>query len=309
MVSVYTVRFSNFAIGSGKSPAAEVLAAGGLAGTISQAGQAMEEARLLTERMFYQLKREPTLLRWQADALQDTSLATPEVGQTLADTHRLTDQLEQLPKNIAAEREAIVAAVDERMKRADATVANVRAAISDLKELVASVGSTSNSLGAMFTSADSLWMHYDSWDRWSTTTAGARPFDVREYAAGLKELGGAAGQVNEVLKSSNQLLGNPEWDRRVQQVNESADERVRKFIAQSQEVENNFFLRSYVALGVLFVTLLICLMTAFVLMRRLIRRVERNTSELKAVEKQEAVDHGTGPGAGAGGAEREGVSP
>jgi flagellar biosynthesis/type III secretory pathway M-ring protein FliF/YscJ len=160
----------------------------------------------------------------------------------------------------------------------------------------------------MFKSADSLWMHYDSWDRWSLST-GSRPFDVREYTLGLKELGVAAGQLNEVLKSSNQLVGNSEWDRRVQQVSDSADERVRRFIAQSQEVENGFFLRSYLALGVLFVTLLICLMTAFVLMRRLIRRVERNTTELKAVEKQEAVDHGSGPRSGAGEADREGVSP
>lgn len=308
MVQVYSVRFSNFAIGSGKSAAAEVLAAGGLAGTIVQAGQAIEEARLLTERMFYQAKREATLLRWQAEALQDSSLATPEVGQSLADVHRLADQMEQFPKNVAAERAAIVAAVDERMRRADTTVANVRAAIDDVKELVASVGSTSKSLEDMFKSADSLWMHYDSWDRWSLTT-GSRPFDVREYSAGLKELGTSAGQLNEVLKSSNQLLGNPEWDRRVQQVSESADERVRKFIAQSQEVENSFFVRSYLALGLLFVAILICLMTAFVMMRRLITRVERNTTELKAVEKQEVVDHGSRPGAGAGGADREGVSP
>jgi hypothetical protein len=309
MVRVYSVRFSNFAIGSGKSAAAEVLAAVGLAGTIVQAGQAIEEARLLTERMFYQLKREPTLLRWQTEALQDSSLATPAVGQSLADVHRLTDQIEQFPKNVAAEREAIVAAVDERMKRADTTVANIRAAINDVKQLVASVGSTSNSLEDMFKSADSLWMHYDSWDRWSMTTSGARPFDVREYTAGLKELGASTGQLNEVLKSSDKILGNPEWDRRVQQVSDSADERVRRFIAQSQEVENNFFLRSYLALGGLFVALLICLMTAFVLMRRLITRVERNTTELKAVEKQEAVDHGSGPEPGAGGADREGVSP
>ena len=114
MARVYFVRFSNFAIGRGRSADAEVLAAGGLFGNVGQAGQAIEEARLLTERMFYLLKREPTLLRWQAEALQDAALATPEVGKALADVHRLTDQVEQLPKNVAAERQALLAALDER---------------------------------------------------------------------------------------------------------------------------------------------------------------------------------------------------
>ena len=113
MVRAYSVRFSNFAIGRGKSADAEVLAAGGLFGNVGQAGQAIEEARLLTERMFYQLKRMPTLLRWQAEALQDAALATPEVGKALADVHRVADQVEQLPKNVAAERQALLAAVDD----------------------------------------------------------------------------------------------------------------------------------------------------------------------------------------------------
>ena len=53
MAQVYFVRFSNFAIGRGKSADAEVLAAGGLFGNVGREGQAIEEARLLTERMFY----------------------------------------------------------------------------------------------------------------------------------------------------------------------------------------------------------------------------------------------------------------
>jgi DNA repair ATPase RecN len=151
--------------------------------------------------MFYQLKREPTLLRWQAEALQDAALAAPEVGKTLADVHRLTDEVEKLPKNVTAERQALLAALDERMKRTDATVANLRATVSEAKELVTSVGPASDSLKEMFKTADTLWARYDSWDRWSTA-AGSRPFDIREYTEGVKELAATADKVNEVLKSS-----------------------------------------------------------------------------------------------------------
>ena len=131
MVRTSFVRFSNFAIGRGESANAEVVAAGGffaevLAGgilglivpvgqatqAVGGATQAVDEARLLSERAFYMLKRAPTLLRWQVEALKEEMVATPEVEKALTDMHRLTDQVEQLPKNVAAERQAILAALD-----------------------------------------------------------------------------------------------------------------------------------------------------------------------------------------------------
>jgi hypothetical protein len=300
MARAYSVRFSNFGIGRGKSADAEVLVAGGLFGNVGQAGQAIEEARLLTERMFYQLKREPTLLRWQAEALQDAALATPEVGKALTDMHRLADQVEQLPKNVAAERQVLLAALDERMNRADATVANVRAALSDANQVATALGPVGDSLKETLKTADTLFARFDSWDRWSTG-AGSRSFDIREYTEAMKELAVTADKVNDVLKSSNELLGSSEWNRRVQQVNEAADERVRKAVEQSRQVVNNFFWRAYAALGILFVMLIICLATAFVLMRRLFVRVASNAAGL--------ADHTAGHEAclraNAGGAGRE----
>ena len=306
MVRVYSVRFSNFAIGRGRSADAEVLAAGGLFGNVGQAGQAIEEARLLTERMFYQLKRESTLVRWQAEALQDGALAAPAIGTALADVHRLTDGVEQLPANVAAERQALLAAMDERMDRVDATVGSIGATINDAEQLVTSLGPVSASLNETLKTADAFIARYDSRDRWGAA-AGSHPFDIREYTTGLKELGTTAGKVNDVLKSSSELLGSPEWDRRVRQVSESADERVSNAVHQSQEVVNNFFFRAYAALAVLFVMLIICLATAFVLMRQLIKRVASNTAGLRS-EGDGAAGRKSGPGAGAGGAPREGVS-
>ena len=191
------------------------------------------------------------------------------------------------------------------MNRADATIANVRATLSDANQLVTSVASASDSLEAAFKMADTLFARYDSWDRWSTG-ARSRPFDISEYTVALKELGATAGKVNEVLKSSNELLGSSEWDRRVQQVNESADERVRKAVGQTQQLVNGFFWQAYAALAVLFVVLIICLATAFVLMRRLIKRVASNTAGLRS-EGGRGGSREAGPGAGAGGTVREGV--
>src|SRR3954471_688519 len=54
MVHMPFVRFSNFAIARGKSATAEVLAAGGFFGNVGKAGQSVDEARLLSERIFWQ---------------------------------------------------------------------------------------------------------------------------------------------------------------------------------------------------------------------------------------------------------------
>jgi hypothetical protein len=282
MARVFFVRFSNFAIGRGKSADAEVLAAGGLFGNVGQAGQAIEEARLLTERMFYMLKREPTLLRWQTEVLQDATLATPEVNKALADVHRLTDQAEQLPKNIAAERQALLAAFDDRIKVVDAVVTNVRGALAGIEAAatsvkgafaeangaVTSLGQTSNSFNEMLKTADTLYARFDASQRWSTA-AGLHPFDAREFTQTAKELGVTASKVNDVLKSSNELIGSPAWDLRLRQVSEAADARIKVAAEESQRVVDESFRRVYVALGALCAMLILCLVTAFLLMRRI----------------------------------------
>jgi hypothetical protein len=229
MVRVSFVRFSNFAIGRGKSANSEVLAASGLYANVGRQGQAVAEARLLTERMFYMLKREPTLLRWQVDTLKE------DIFNTL----------------------------DDRMKQADATVTNVRAVVSEANE--------------MLKTADTLFARFDAWDRWATTR-GLHPFDIREYTEVVKELAVTAGKMNDLLKSSNELLGSSEWERRIQQVSQSADERMKIAAEQSQRVVHDAFLRIYVAIGILFVMFILGLVAVFLVIRRL-RNVAGNASD------------------------------
>jgi len=244
MVRAPFVRFSNFAVGRGKSAAAEALAAGGFFQPVGQASKAVDEARLLTERMFYLAKRAPTLLRWQAVALQDETLATPEIGRVLGEVHRLTAAAERLPNEVAAERQAIAATVDEHMKAADRTVAAVRASIAEANGVAATLNDTGRSLDTMLKSADGLLARYDSRQRWATTGE-SRPFDVREYTQGVKELAGALGQMNDVMKSSDQAL-------RIQQVNESADGRMKIVSERGEALIDVIFRRIYLAIAAFF---------------------------------------------------------
>jgi hypothetical protein len=227
------VRFSNFAIGRGKSANSEVLAAGGFFANVGRQGQSIDEARLLTKRMFYMLKREPTLLRWQVDTL----------------------------------KEDILVAFDDRMKQADATVANVRAALTEANGVVTSLGQTSKSLNETLKTTDALLARYDSADRKLS-----RPLDIREYTEGAKELAVTAGKMNDMLKSSNELLISSEWDRRVQ---------------QSQLLVDTIFRRIYLTLGALFAMLILYRVITFLLMRR-IRIVEGNAGKPRQGSGDEA---------------------
>lgn len=260
------VRFSNFAIGRGRSAAAQVLAAQGLFSEVGDAGKAVDEARLLGERMFYRLKRESTLLRWQAVAMKDEWVATPELNTALADVHRVTDQIERLPANIAAERQAILTGFDERLQRADATIANVRAALDEANTFVASLKPAGESLNEMLTTADTLFARYAAFDQSKTGHEG-HPFDIREYAQTAKEVTLAAERMNELLTATEHLLGSPDLRHGMREVNDSVDGRIMTVADQSQVVMNAFFWRVCALLGVLFAMLVLYRVISLLLMR------------------------------------------
>jgi hypothetical protein len=268
MIHTSFVRFSNFAVGRGRSAASEVLAARGFFADVGKAGQQVDEARLLGERVFYQAKREPTLLRWQAAAIKDDLLATPEVTGALADVHRLTDLAEQLPTHIAAEREAILAAVDSRLAKADGTVSNVKDLVAESKALVASLEPAARSIDQLLKTADTLFARYDTWDRW-TFEHDPRPFDVREYTEIVKESATTAQRLDEVLTSSSRLLGSPDWQMRIEEWNRSVDGRVETMAEQSRRLLGELFRRVYIGLGVLFALITCYRVISILLLRRL----------------------------------------
>ena len=251
MVRMSSVRFSNFALDRGKSANADVLAAGGFFKNIGQTGQSVDEARLLTERMFYLLKRQPTLLRWQAEAAKDDLLATPEVGKALADVHRLTEQVEQLPRNIATERRASwrLWTSGRRPSTARSTACGPPSGTPrrwPIRSDKRAGRSTRCSKPATPCSRAGRCMGplvHDS--------AAASPVRHPRVHPGAKEIAVAVGTVNDSLRSTNELLASPEWARRIQDVNRLADGRIRVASEQSQAVVNATFLRACVAVVVL----------------------------------------------------------
>lgn len=269
------VRFSNFGIGRGRSAAAQILETRGLFSVLTgqglfeevgEAGEAVDEARLLGERMFYRLKRESTLLRWQAMAIKDDWIATPELNTALTDVHRVIDQIERLTANIGAQRQAILTGLDDRLQRADATIANVRAALDEANTFVASLKPAGESLNEMLTTADTLFARYAALDRSKTGNEG-HPFDIREYEQTAKEVTLAAEEMNELLTATDHLLGSPDLRHGMQEVNDSVDGRIMTVADQSQVVMNVFFWRVCALQGVLFAMLILYRVISFLLIR------------------------------------------
>lgn len=292
MTSVSFVRFSNFAIGRGRSAASELLAARGLFAQVEQAGQAVDEARLLGERMFYRLKREATLLRWQLAAAKDHLVATPEVASTLTNLDRLTNQFEQLPAHVAAEREAILAAVDSRMENVDTAVANVREVVAETKSLVALLEPTSRSLDDLFATVDALLARYVDWHQWAVGL-GRRPFDIREYTQIVKESATTAQEWDELLESSSDLLASPDWGAWIDEWKRAADGRILMAADQSKSVLNDFFRRVYILLGVMFAMLILYRVITLLLMRRL--RAATDERDLgRGANDRHNTDHNAG---------------
>jgi ABC-type transporter Mla subunit MlaD len=198
-------------------------------------------------------------------------VATPELNTALADMHSVSDQIERLPANIAAERQAIFSELDDRMQRADATIANMRAVLDETNTFVASLKPVGESLNEILTTVDTLFARYASLYRSKTGNEG-HPFDIREYEQAAKEVTLAAERMNELLSTTEHLLGSPDLSQGMQEVNDSVDGRIMTVTDQSQVVMNAFFWRVCALLGVLFAMLILYRVISLLLMRNLEKR-------------------------------------
>jgi hypothetical protein len=90
--------------------------------SLDPAQRELRKSRMLGERTFYYATRMPQLLRWQAENLFDDLLHQPEFRQLLASANatsaavtRITTVAENLPRDAAAEREAMLNQLFEKL--------------------------------------------------------------------------------------------------------------------------------------------------------------------------------------------------
>ncbi|HEY7088478.1 MAG TPA: hypothetical protein VH518_10340 [Tepidisphaeraceae bacterium] len=261
-------RFADFSDSRGKSAVAEAQSTGIFA-EVSAATRELDQTRLLMERVFYLLKREPLLLRWQAEGFKDDVVATPEVEKVMQSIDRITLQAEQMPQHVAAERKAMLDAFDERRSAVDQSVKGIRDMFIESRQTFTTMTETAKSIDQFLKSTDAIMARSEEADKNRPTTQESRPFDIREYTTAAQELSITVAHLNELIRSSNDLLGSPEWDRRIEGINKAADGRVRLAAERSRDLVDTIFKRVYIAMGVLFAVLVVYRLVASMLLRRI----------------------------------------
>ena len=174
------------------------------------------ETRLFAARAMYTLHRMPWLLRWQSELLLLDATTQPKVAQALEDTTRLSESVdrastaaetisraaESLPAQIAAERQAIVEALEAQEGQLN-TVFRSGTAFSD-------------SLGVTITNFDALMKRFGVGEP-STNAAppdpNAKPFDILDYAKTAEQVTAMAKELNVAINELNTTLDSPAIDK------------------------------------------------------------------------------------------------
>ncbi len=190
---------------------------------LRETNAAVDDARLLGERVVYLSKQMPLLVGWELELLLHDVVGSPTVNQTLADVHRVSDTVAGLPDTIAAEREAWWAAIDERSDRADAVLQELNQALPAAESLSGSVRDTIESLGTLVQRTQSLTQQLQDAELIGGPRAEADPeappFDINEYREAVEALGTTVSEMNNLLES-------PAWEARLAEVDAVAEQRV-----------------------------------------------------------------------------------
>jgi hypothetical protein len=174
---------------------------------IGQATKAVDEARHLAERAFFQAKRMPTILNWQMEAVLNEALAKPELAQALstADSvtraaERITAAAQAVPAQLSAEREALVAVLEDRSGRLSGLLGEVRKTTAAADQLAASALKLAESGERLSANLRAAVTTLDAID------ARHARFDIEPYVRATMELNQAVAGINASLASVERLL-------------------------------------------------------------------------------------------------------
>jgi hypothetical protein len=221
--SVTGIRFANIAPQSGDSSLADVQKPGGLLGQVQQATEAVDEIRLLSERLIFFMKALLPLTRFQAEATVSGILAEPAIEQTFSDIDRLTSSteryaavLERLPAErdatltkisrlIALERKNFLDEIVPHEDRLQGVLTNLRETLVEANKLVVSV----DSLAVRYVPAQ------DQSRNSTLAVAEQKPFDIKDYQQTVSGVTESVRETQKLVLALDQILNSPGWKERL----------------------------------------------------------------------------------------------
>ncbi len=186
--------------------------------------QAIQQTRLLAQRMMFYAQRAPMLLSWQVElttfqlavqpearqllsAINDVGQSTKVFAQTAAELPQLVnDQREaainQLFAGIATERTNLLATLN-------AQEAQLRTLLPEVQKTLTAGGDMANSLNTAIQSLEAFVRYVSPSDPNSPPQppdTNRPPFNVLDYGTAASQIGAAADQLNTLVGSLNQSL-------------------------------------------------------------------------------------------------------
>ena len=215
--AAYFVRFDEGAAMRGTTPLTQKVRDSGLLSSVSDAGQAVDEARQTAERALFVGNRMPILVGWQVEKILYTLALSPEFQKMSATPEalklsidNLSASIEVIPGLVTSERKAVLAALDDKEGALTGTVAELHAALSEAiavlpqvealaataERTVASGGETSIALNQMLATSERLIERIekdgDRYDR---------------FVGAIPELGVTATKLEGLMASVEGILG------------------------------------------------------------------------------------------------------
>jgi hypothetical protein len=182
-------------------------------------------SRLFAERAMFTMQRMPFLLRMQIELMGYQLAQQPAVQLALTNTVRLTDSADrisrategisqtaaQLPDRLSAERKEIMSSLEQQEGKLQALVAEVDRSLASGEKM-------SSSLNITITNLDALMKRFGVGE----PSTNAAPPDTNSAPFNILDYGKAAGQIGDMAKELNTLIGSanqsaPEMQRLSQQ--------------------------------------------------------------------------------------------
>ena len=201
--------------------------------SLDPATQEMARTRQFAERALFLVQRMPTLLRWQSELLAMSVARLPEVQTALGDTTRLTaatDRLsrvaEQLPADIARERQLVLDALQLQSGTLSTLAGRFGQALQAGTDMAQSTDATLRTFDRVYHQLQSAPGQPD-----------AKPFRIEDYKDVATQVAVAAAQINETVKSLDAFSGSADstavrqyWSHLAEQLERRGDRLIDRLI-------------------------------------------------------------------------------
>ncbi len=227
---VFQVRLSDF---TDMRDTRSAKTASGLLAEVGNATRAVDDARLLAERLLWYASRVPMLVGNQVEFTLYDLADQPETQSLIADSTRFTDiagelavDFHNLPAQLAEQRELLAADLQKTSELAisqvmnglteqrEAMMADFDAHAETARGVLVDLRQTIEAANALVNTVDEVVSRFDAGER----DPNRAPLDITKVRDAAVEAGIAADELTELLVVAQGLLASPDWSQRASQI-------------------------------------------------------------------------------------------